>query len=90
MTNSLPDYERWAELERELAKTQCSSDQLMLIIEGQDANYERMLKELSEAKVEITRLRAIPRPPKPLFCDVQDLWEQIVQHYEQHLKGETK
>ena len=48
---------------------------------------ERLERELAEAKAEIARLRAIPRPPEPMGMTAQKLqWNNDVQHYESLLK----
>ena len=47
-----------AEVKIELAKTQCSSDQLMLVIERQDANYHSMLKEIEQLTEQNKKLAA--------------------------------
>ena len=46
-------------LEIELAKVKCSEEQLMLVIERQDANYHSMLKEIEQLTEQNKKLAAM-------------------------------
>ena len=73
-------------LERKLDEAKLNSDQLMLVIEGQDTNYERMVKD--RAKL-ISYLLSCPRPPKPHHFEEKEWvqWEYDVEHYETYLES---
>ena len=49
---------------------------------------ERLERELAEAKAEIARLRAIPRPPEPQQTNSEgwQIWHSCVEYYESQMR----
>ena len=77
MTNSQPDYERWAELEEQLAEAK-------RLLEVKLGNT--IYRKLANLEEELNRLRAIPLAPEPdLYDPGWKTWRECVQHYETHL-----